>query len=466
VPATACGTTVGTWTRLPLRLRLTLVFALGMATVLAALGGFLYTRLGAELLRGTDLELRSRAALIVSSLHGRGPLHIAAGLALLDPDEAFAQILDPSGAVVESTPGVRATRLLPAGVLRPAFGPTFTTRRVAGLDDPARLLAVPASWHGRQVMVVVGATLGDRSDALGRLLLLLVIGGPVALALSSVAGWAVAGAALRPVERIRTEAAAISESEPDRRLPVPGGDDELARLARTLNAMLGRLQEALEREHRFVDQASHELRTPLAILKAELDLALARPRTQAELEATVRSASVETDQLVQLAEDLLVLARTNGGRLPLRRAPVSLAGLLRSTAAPFQERARAVGSRIEVVASDEQVELDPVRLRQAVQNLLDNAIRHGGGGRPIVVTGRRDGAAVRITVEDGGRGFPAALLGHAFEPFSSSQVTGDGRLGTGLGLAIVSAVAEAHGGHVSAANPPSGGARVVLVVNG
>jgi signal transduction histidine kinase len=280
-----------------------------------------------------------------------------------------------------------------------------------------------------------------------------------------MAGWAVAGAALRPVERIRMEAAAISESEPDRRLPVPETGDELARLARTLNAMLGRLQEALEREHRFVDEASHELRTPLAILKAELDLALARPRSQAELEATVRSASVETDQLVQLAEDLLVLARTNGGRLPLRRMPVSLAGLLMDTAAPFQARARAARSRIEVVAPDEQVELDPVRLRQAMQNLLDNAIRHGGGGQPIVVTGQRDGEAVRITVEDRGRGFPAEVLGRAFEPFSSSPVSADGGIGAGLGLAMVSAVAEAHGGHVSVANSEGGGARVVLVVN-
>jgi signal transduction histidine kinase len=119
-----------------------------------------------------------------------------------------------------------------------------------------------------------------------------------------------------------------------------------------------------------------------------------------------------------------------------------------------------------VAAPDERVELDPVRLRQAVQNLLDNAIRHGGGPGPIVLSGRRDGGAVRITVEDGGRGFPAAVLGRAFEPFASSPVTPDGRVGAGLGLAIVSAVAEAHGGHVSAANPPTGGARVELVVNG
>ena len=225
-------------TRAPLRLRLTLAFALCMATVLSALGGFLYVRLGAELLGGIDLELRSRGGVIVSALSELGPVPIDAGRKLIDPDEAFAQILDPAGAIVEATPAVVATPMVPASVVRSISGPTFLTRQVSGVDDPARLLAVPAGAPGHRVVVVVGATLGDRSDALGRLLLLLAVGGPVALTLSSVAGWAVAGAALRPVEGIRVEAAAISEYEPDRRLPVPDTGDELARLADTLNAML------------------------------------------------------------------------------------------------------------------------------------------------------------------------------------------------------------------------------------
>jgi two-component system OmpR family sensor kinase len=464
VPGIACGTIVRTWTRLSLRLRLTLAFALGMAAVLAALGGFLYERLGAELLQGVDLELRSRAEGIVSALGERRPVDIDTGRRLIDPDEAFAQVLDSSGGIVETTPAVRAAPMLPAGATRSVSGPTFLSRRVTGVDDPARVLAVPAEAAGRPVVVVVGATLGNRDEALDRLLLLLTIGGPIALLLSSMAGWAVAGAALRPVERMRVEAAAISESEADRLLPVPGTGDELARLAETLNGMLGRLQQALEREHRFVDQASHELRTPLAILKAELDLALARPRSAAELHAAVRSASAETDRLIQLAEDLLVLARTNGGRLPLRRVPVSLRELLEGAAATFQARARAVGSRIEVAAPDERVSLDPVRLRQAVQNLLDNAIRHGGGTQPIAVTGERVDGTVRITVQDGGRGFPAPVLERAFEPFSRSPAPADGALGAGLGLAIVRAVAEAHGGHAGAANAETGGARVVLIV--
>jgi len=449
--------------RLPLRVRLTLAFALGMAVVLAALGAFLYVRLGAELVRAMDLDLRSRAGVIVSALEDRGPVAIDAGTKLIDPDEAFAQVLDSGGRIVDTTRAVAGAPMLPSGFVRGMSGPTFLSRRVTGVDDPARLLAVPVGEGGHSLVVVVGAPLGDRSEALGRLLLLLAVGGPVALILSSVVGWALAGAALRPVERIRREAAAISESELDRRLPVPRTGDELARLAETLNDMLGRLQEALEREHRFVDEASHELRTPLSILKAELDLALSRPRSAEELEATVRSSSVETDRLVQLAEDLLVLARTRRGQLPLRREAISLRRFLTEAAAPLEKRAHEAGAWIEVVAPNETVRIDALRTRLAVANLLDNAIRYGNGTGTIRLSAERDDGWIRIEVADRGPGFPPSFLDRAFEPFHRGPTTG-GDHGAGLGLAIVSAVAEAHGGHATAVNSETGGARVVVVL--
>lgn len=452
-------------TTAPLRLRLTLAFALSMAAVLAGLGGFLHVRLGAELLRGIDLELRSRAGVITTALAEPGAPPVDAGRNVIDPDEAFAQVLDPAGRILAASESVRAQALLPAAQVRQLSAPVFSTRRVLGVDDPARLLAVPVTTGGRPVVVVVGANLGDRHEALGRLLLLLAAGIPAALLLASVAGWLVAGAALRPVEQLRREAAAISRSGPDRRLTVPATGDELARLAGTLNLLLGRQQEALEREQRFVDEASHELRTPLAILKAELDLALSRPRSHAELTAAVGAATKETDQLVALAEELLVLARSRPGHLPLRRESVSLRRFLEDGAAPFRSQAAALPARITVDAPDEPVLVDPMRLRQAVHNLLDNALRYGGG-TPVVVTGERRDGAVAITVTDGGPGFPAPVLERAFEPFTRASANGSGspEHGAGLGLAIVRAVAEAHGGTAEAANPTTGGARVALVI--
>jgi two-component system OmpR family sensor kinase len=450
--------------RLPVRLRLTLAFCLAMAVVLTALGAFLYTRMGTELTRAVDLNLRARAAATVSSLAQRERAPLDAGRGLIDPDESFGQILTPHGDVVETTPAVAAAPMLPQGTTRTVTKPVFLSRHVVGIDDPARLLALPVRLPGtvaQPAVLVVGTPLGDRAEALHRLLLLLLIGGPLALAASSYAGWLLAGAALRPVERIRREAAAISEAEPERRLTVPPTGDELARLAHTLNAMLARLQEALEREHRFVDMAGHELRTPLALLRAQLELATARPRDRTELDAAIRSAAAETDRLVGLAEDLLVLARTRQGRLPLRREPVSLPRLLTDGAEAFRARATAEGATICVEdpgSPEGTADLDPVRLRQVLHNLLDNALRHSGPTGPgrITLGAEHADGVVRVCVHDMGKGFsPAMLCGPPTTPLAHARAGG-------LGLAIVGTIAAAHGGRVSLANHPSGGALVTV----
>ena len=164
---------------------------------------------------------------------------------------------------------------------------------------------------------------------------ILLIGGPVALLLASLAGYAVSGTALRPVEAMRRRAAEISAAEPDQRLPLPEANDELRRLGETLNQMLGRLEAALERERTFVDDASHELRTPLAMHKTELELALRYAKTPEEMRAAIASAIVEVDRLSALAEDLLVLARSEQGKLALH---------LRRVASPTSSATCASGS--------------------------------------------------------------------------------------------------------------------------
>ncbi|MFI6661421.1 ATP-binding protein [Streptomyces sp. NPDC050523] len=450
--------------RLPVRLRLTLAFSLAMAVVLSALGAFLYTRMGTELTHAVDLDLRARAAAGVGSLAQRERAPLDAGRGLIDPDESFGQILSPHGDVIETTPAVAAAPMLSPAAIRTVTEPAFFSRHVPGVDDPARLFALPVHLPGtaaRPAVLVVGAPLGDRAEALDRLLLLLLIGGPLALAASSYAGWLLAGAALRPVERIRREATAISEAEPERRLTVPSTGDELARLAHTLNAMLTRLQEALEREHRFVDTAGHELRTPLALLRAQLELATARPRERGELEAALHSATAETDRLVGLAEDLLVLARTRRGRLPLRREEVSLPRLLTNAAEAFRSRAAAVGAMITVERpgpSEATADLDPIRLRQVLHNLLDNALRHSGPCGPgrITLSAAHTNDTVRVCVRDQGQGFPPAPLADP-PPTSSAKA-----LESGLGLRIVAMIAASHGGRVSLANQSSGGALVTV----
>src|SRR5258708_4210362 len=221
---------------------------------------------------------------------------------------------------------------------------------------------------------------GVRRALAGRRMLV-VVADRAALALACLAAWLLAGAAVRPVERMRREAAAISVSEPGRRLPVPGANDEVARLGRTLNSLLDRLQGAMDREQRLLDDASHELRTPLSILKAELDLTLSRAREPDELEAALRSASEETDRLARLAEDLLVLSRARAGGLRIHRERTSLRDLLGRACAGHQARAREHGARIEGVPAPLQGTVDPLRLRQAPSNLPGNATRSGPAAR-------------------------------------------------------------------------------------
>jgi signal transduction histidine kinase len=442
-----------------------------MTVTLLALGTLLRVRLGAELLQGIDLDLRSRAQVVETAIAGRDTSVVRTGGSLIDPDEAFAQVLDGTGRIVDTSSAVAGAAVLSALQLSEVTGPTFFTTRVLGVDDPVRLLAVPTKGSPEPLFIVVGATLGDRNEAVGRLTLLLAILGPVALLIVSGAGWLLTGAALRPIERMRREAAAISHSELDRRLHVPPANDELGRLATTLNDMLARLEEAFRREGRLVDQASHELRTPLAVLRAELDLALLRARTPEETERTLRNASRETDRLVRLAEDLTVLARVRDGRLPVRRVPVSLGPFVEQICTAYRARGELAGIEICGKADGASVRMDPSRIRQAIEGLLDNALRSTpAGGRIDIVAAAQDGT-VRIEVRDSGRGFPAAMLERGIEPFAANAAGAlnggvDGERGAGLGLSIVRAVAEAHGGSVDLANDPASGANVTLTFTG
>jgi len=453
--------------RLPLRLRLTLVFAVGMALVVAGLGAFAYFRTKSDLVASVDAGLRSRAQVLVNSVSRNTDLGgVLVEGKLIDPDEAFAQVLDASGRIVDTSSAVSSAPLLTAGEVRSISKFYFVTRQIEeiqqyeNLDDPFRLLAVTVAGPPQRV-VVVGATLSDVNDALQRLLNTMVTIGPGAILLTAAAAWLLAGAALRPVELMRREAAAVSASEPGRRLPVPRSGDELARLATTLNSMLDRLQEAVERERRFVDTASHELRTPLATLRAEVELALIRPREARELEASLRSAQEDVKRLQRLAEDFLVLARSRGGQVPVRRVQTHLAALVTKSVQFVSDQARDAGVTIEVDSSDDTVELDPDRVHQALRNLLENAVRHTPRDGVVRVGANRTNGTVRFVVADSGAGFPAEVMASAFDPFTRGKRENSDPDGTGLGLAIVRAVTEAHGGSVSAENTPAG-ARVTV----
>ncbi|MDX6495209.1 MAG: two-component system, OmpR family, sensor kinase [Gaiellales bacterium] len=440
--------------RLSLRARLTLAFAAGMMVVSVGVGVFIYTQVRRDLRDEVDLGLRGRAQALVASAaleHGLAPTsgHLA------DNDESFAQLLSADGAVVDSTRSVRGRALVGDGVLGQGR-PVFVDRTPPGLE-PARLLVVPVTAHGRRAYLVVGATMSDTGEALTRLLALLAIAFPAALVVSSLIGWLLAGAALRPVRRMSAEAAAVTAAHPDRRLQVPRTDPGLALLAATLNSTFDRLQEAVRRERAFVQNASHELRTPLTILKAEVDTALSAPRSADELRDALDSAAGEVRHLIRIAEGLLVVARANDGCLPVEREPVSMGELVNGGISAFAAHAEAAGVDLVGRGEDAIARIDPTRARQALDNLLANAIRHSPpGGRVTVVARVADERAV-IEVSDQGPGFDEQMLARVFQPFNRGADNPDG---AGLGLSLVRAIAEAHDGGASAENPPAGGARV------
>lgn len=443
---------------LPLRVRLALVSAGLVVAIVTVLGGLVYLQIEGELTASVDDGLQERAADLIADPPGGPDMPIAAS----DIGDVFAALLAPSGEITSASAGF-PTEVITAIARSAGIEPHRWERTIPSDEEPlaVRLYAAPVG-DGR--IVVTGVAFDDQRATLDSLRFDLGLALPAAAVLALLVGWYVGGAALRPVDRMRVEAEAISASEPERRLPVPGTRDELATLGESLNRMLDRLQATLERERRLVDDASHELRTPLANLKAELDLALRRARTPAELEAALHSAADESDRLSRLAADLLVLARADRGRLPIQPEDLDVIALVRESVAAFEGRAASAGVTLSTSASPGiRVRADVARLRQALDNLLDNAIRHTpAGGRVEIAVLIAEGELL-IGVADSGPGFGDAFLAQAFEPFSRAD---EGRSrsggGAGLGLAIVRAIAQSHGGSVEARNRPDGGALVEL----
>jgi signal transduction histidine kinase len=433
--------------RLPIRVRLTLGFAVAMAAVLAGVGLFVYQRVASELLGTVDQTLVAQAREEIQSRH-------------VDADTGGGQTL----AQLFDRRGLRLSQ--PRG-LPPIVGRQVVAQALAGervwLDKRVplqrgdwRVLARPTpSGDG---VAVVARSLGPRDESLDHLRHELVIFLPLALLAACLGGYALTAGALRPVEDLRRRADAVTAGEASR-LPVPPARDEVSRLAVTLNDMLSRLHASFEHERRFVADASHELRTPLALLRTELDLALRRPRSREELESALRSAAEETQRLSRLADDLLLIARADQGPLPIRREVVAADDLLADAATRFANRASSLGRDLHVEPSDLHVDADPLRVGQAVANLVDNALTHGEGAVELSAEDRN--GFVELHVRDAGSGLPEEFRARAFDRFSRADEARS-RGGSGLGLSIVELVAVAHGGSVGVRDSSSGGADVWL----
>jgi two-component system OmpR family sensor kinase len=431
-----------------LRAQVTLVFTVGAAIVLGLCLALLYVALDNQLTAALDEDLSSRSSDITAALREGDT-----GVVSRDP---IAQLYGSDGTLLAGSPSLDGRRLLSAEEVRGIPDEVAETRSMSlgGESERSQVRILPRRLPSGDVLTV-GVSAEPLQAARERLVAVLLLAAPLLIGLLGLAGWLVVRAALRPVDILTREAAAISSVETDRRLPAVPGNDEIARLARTLEGMLGRLRVAFERERAFVDDASHELRTPIAVLRGEIELALSALGEPAEVERSLVAALGEIERLTRLAEDLLLLARERAGSLVVRREPVDLLDLAE---AESRRLAAVLGLRIEVLGDPVIVHGDADRLQQALTNLLQNSAAAGARTARVRMTGNATTATLEIA--DDGPGLPPSIVDSAFERF----VRGDnartpGSSGAGLGLAIVRAVVAAHGGTVEARNgEPLGGA--------
>jgi signal transduction histidine kinase len=425
-----------------LRTRVAVLVAVAMLVLLALAGAGLVLAHRALLVESVDEAVVRQADLLVRVVEaGRQPTS-----ADLASDDMVVQVLGADGTIRTSLP--------------PSAPPLLGDERVPE-DRHVRSVTLPGDGEGRLIArraegatVVVAGSLDDVAESTAALVGILAFGVPVsALALAVLVWWAV-GRALLPVEQLRAQVDRITASRLDEEVDEPTGAAEIARLARTMNAMLTRLRLSAEQQRRFVADAAHELRSPLARMRAELEIDAAHPGS-ADPAATASSVLAETVGLQRLIDDLLLLARGDAG-VTGRSAPVDLDDVV----------ARAVRSRDDarIVVPDltpAQVLGDVDQLERLVANLLDNAIRHA---RERIVVGLAAGDdAAELTVTDDGAGIPAVDADRVFERFTrldDARTRDDG--GVGLGLAIARDIAGRHGGSLTVDSGPGRGARFVL----
>jgi signal transduction histidine kinase len=436
-----------------IRFRITALAVIAVAGILVGAGTALVTVHQRQLVSALDASLAQRASdleiLIVSD--DEIPPMVAGH------ESGFAQLVSEAGSVVASTDNISGAAALPAG----PPGDIDELRTLVGVGpDPgeyrvlSRLITTPTGPG----TLIVGASLADIARSTAALSALLLVAIPIAVAILAVVVWLVVGRTLAPVERIRSQVAAIGAGRLDQRVPVPGGDDEVSRLARTMNEMLDRLESSAERQRRFVADASHELRTPLTRMRAELEVITGSGAPIAH--GPVRDSLLEELVSMQhLVEDLLVLARSDAAEDVGREEPVDLDDIVLREAQGLRATA-AIRADVSGVSAA-HVLGDPGQLARAVRNLLDNAARHAA--TTIILSLAETDGEVVFAVADDGPGIPDDLRERIFERFEridKARTRSAG--GTGLGLAIARAIVVRHRGTLVVDPAYRAGARFLM----
>ena len=432
--------------RIPIRARLSIFTALIGLAVVVVVGLVVYRHTVHELRAGVDRSLEEELTEIIPiavdddrSLSG----HRAE---IDDHGIELAQVIDAAGRVVDATPGAGDVDL--AGV--PGLDGTPATVTLDGIDVPLRALRVPVSINGREVTLAVATSAEQTDTTLRDLRRRLATVAALAVVFLGAASYALVGLALRPVERMRSQAAEISAGKPGERLALPRADDELHRLGQTFNDAIEELQAAVDERQAFIASASHELRTPLTNLRAGLELAQRPDRSNEELRTSIDAAAADTTRLIDLTEGLLDLTITRLEQGALDHEQVDVASVV-------AQAIDDVGNDQVEVTMEETEDLgvvgDREQLRRVVVNLATNALVHGRA--PVTVDVADEGDRVQICVTDQGEGIPDDLGPRAYVAFVRAAEAHQ-RPGAGLGLAIVREIVTGHGGTVEHRHDTSG----------
>jgi heavy metal sensor kinase len=470
--------------RLTIRVRLTLWYTALFAAYIGvvAVGG--YGFLAKVTLADVDDLLRKSASGVNTALQFEwqsGEFEEAAVYTVVNglrlPDVSLT-VLDQK--TREAAPGLpapppRSRRVVPPAVRRvlddslelavrraPAHE-NLTTILVS--DQPTRVLTTPVTLGMRPLILGVAHVMAARNDMLASARLALGIGLPLLLLLAAAGGYWLAALSLSPVAAMAARAREIGGRNLHERLPTGAGSDELSDLARVLNDLLGRVEQAFQAQTRFVAEASHELRTPVAVIAGETEHALARQdRSAADLRDALGVIQAESLRLRGAIDDLFFLARADAGERQIRPEPLDLRDVTAAAVRAAQSRAPSRAfTLVTDPAIDAQVSGDPELIRRVLDNLLDNAIKYSAPGTPIEMHLARENGVALVDVVDQGPGVPAAARERVFERF----FRGDGAraqsdAGAGLGLAIARWVARAHGGELALAD--GGGSRFRLTL--
>jgi two-component system OmpR family sensor kinase len=461
--------------RLGVRVRFALLTALLVLVVGALVAAAGYVAMRRSLLGQAEAQARDQGRQLAALIEvpGAPPPRDTAGnlVDIEDPSlsHGFARagllvlVGKPDGRVVQASRGARVLRASPALRAR-----CLGTGEAAARQDhpPVAILCRRVGRAGAaKGLLFVGAPLRDALDSLARLREALAIGLAAGVALAALVALVVAGRALRPARRIAETAESIRSGDLSRRIDYRGPADELGALAQLLDSCFAALEQAVERERRFVADASHELKTPIAAMRAHIELLRRWAATEpAAREAALGSLDQAARRMGRLVVDLLYLTELDRAP-PTARLPVHLDDVLLAVVAEAQPLRPDVPIRVRRL-DDAVVTGDALRLQQLVLNLLDNALRVSAEDGQIDVAVGTDGAGATLTVTDRGPGIPPDRLERIFDRFYSAPGGSTTAPGTGLGLAIAREIARAHGGELTAHNEPGGGATLRLALPG